>query len=119
MTAYAVPERSAHGNYPRASRMNKFSDGLNHIHEIVASQAVRIAVPIETDADFCLQHKHRWLHYKSSGAVEDLAQTETNSLTFDDDDWTAVFDLDTVDWLAYGDAYLVTGVTFAEEDVNP
>ena len=121
MTAYAVPPSFAHGDKPTAANLNKLSDGLDHVYELVPTYSVNQAVAELGTADrVYFTHRQRWVHYKSSGQILDPAGlADTVSLPNTSDDWANVYDLDQIGWLAYGAGYWVQGVDFALEDTTP
>lgn len=120
--AYSAPPSFAHGDYPTAANLTKFSDGLNAIYTAVnGKSAVFCARTKESGTDansfYTLVHVFRWLFYTGEGSITNIAQDETTPLP--DTGGTNIFDLNTVDWLTYGMVYRATGVTFALEDWEP
>jgi len=123
MTAWATPAVYSHGDYPIAANLNKFSNGQLHIYEKAPDILFCNAVPYITSGEYMrFVHRHRYLHYKSSGQLVDnvVGQVEeTISLPNTTDDWVNVYDLDQVSWLSYGAVYYVTGVDFCQEHATP
>ena len=121
MTAYAVPDKYSHGDQPTHTSLNKISTGQTHINELAPSIITTPAVPYLSTGEYMrMVHRHRYLHYKSSGYIEDPAGIEDDvSLSNTSDDWVNVYDLDQVAWLSYGAVYYVRGVDFAQEHGEP
>lgn len=122
MTAYAVPTQFSHGDKPTAANFNKWSDGCNHIYELLPTYTRNPAVAeMGTGESVRFTHRLRWLHYKSSGQILDPAGIEANTVTLPNtsDNWANVYDLDQIQWLAYGAMYDVQGVDFAQEWSTP
>ena len=121
MTAYATPPTYVHGYFPVASVLNKYSQGITHIEERAASvQRNPCTRQLGNGERVYFTHKDRYLHYKSSGQLIDVAGIEDDiALPNTSDDFANVYDLDQVAWLAYGSGYWVQGVTFAMELDDP
>lgn len=139
MTAYAQPAKFSHGDFPTAANLETINTALVAIAEIASdgtTPASGETLPqlnpavywnrekgeafgsrVQTDSDYWILHRHRYLHYKSTGAIEDPAGTGTAVSLSNEEDFN-VYDLDSVDWLAYGQMYKVTGVDFCMEDSN-
>lgn len=129
--AYSAPPLWEHGDIPTAADMNKYSDGLNAIYTALVAKrhfpAAKVRQYLSTGADthfqavttdnsYCVAvHTMRFLVYGGSGALTNLAGTETTSLQ-DITGGTNIFDLDSVGWLNYGQVYRITGVAWAMED---
>ena len=125
MTAYVTPHIFAHGEFPTAANLNTISVGQISINErkpyaLFAPCTAKMTTGQATG----FYHRHRWLHYKSSGQLIDpvryadpleLAGEEEVSLPNTSDDWFNVYDLDSVAWLSYGALYFVQGVDFVME----
>ena len=120
MTAYAVPPTFAHGDYPLAAELNKIRDGQLYFYETLPTYGPRPCVrEVGTGEQVTFTHRHRWLHYKSTGTIIDPAGIEPDiDLSNPSDSWVNVYDLDSIAWLAYGALYYVEGVTFASEELT-
>ena len=138
MTTYSVVDEFAHGDYPLAADLNKIKDGINHIGEewedgttpsasdelthrneaVYQNRENGVGSTGREGSDFTFIHTQRWLHYTSSGAIEDLAGLE-DAVSLSNDSTYNFYDLDTVSWLSYGSLYRVTGVDVCFEDYEP
>ena len=115
---YAAPPRWSHGGTNvSAARMNIYSTNQDIIDGLLGSASYSLASPSgQSEATFYLIHKFRYLWFASNGAIEDVSGVgEPVSVTEENSTFTQ-FDLDTVDWLFYGDLYKVTGVSWCAED---
>ena len=115
--AYAVPPRWAHGDVTvSAANMNKYSDSIVAIEARVGTAATSIAtLGGWSEATIWLFHRDRYLYFMSNGAIVDPAAVGDSVTLTETDGWITVMDLDTVDWLVYGDLYKVTGVSWCQE----
>ena len=116
MTAYAVPPEWEHGDYPLAADLNKIRDGQLYFYERMPTYAVNSCVKeLGSDASLTFTHRHRWLHYKSTGDITDAADA-SNTESLSNQSTVNVYDLDSIAWLTYGSVYYVDGVNFASEE---
>jgi hypothetical protein len=148
VTTYAQPPTYTHGSFPTdtdtatatTQPLQVLSDNCNAIAELITDGTTPAANELlpkrnpaiywnrekddyisgqnDKNSDFCFTHTHRYLHYKSSGTIEDIAGLES-AVSLPNESTYNVYDLDTVSWLVYGMAYLVRGVDFCAEDVDP
>lgn len=119
--AYFVPPRWAHGDTDVTSaEMQKYSNSICAIAAIAGSAKLQWAVIAgQSEATFTVIHKARWLFFQSTGEIVDPSGVgESVSISEVDGTFTR-YDLDTVDWLAYGQLYQVTGVSWCMEDSEP
>lgn len=121
MTTYVAPQQWSRGNVPTAALLNKYSTGLNAIHETTGDMAVNPCVQAYlSEAVFFLTHTHRYLFYLSKGEIEDPNGVEDPvSLTEQKTGAVTRFDLDDVGWLNYGKVYMITGCSMCLEDSTP
>lgn len=123
--AYQVPPRWAHGDTDVThTEMQKYSDAIAAIYAVAGGGKKHWATwanqsDIGVSNPFVLIHRGRWLFFSSNGAIVDPSGVgDTVTISEVDDTWTR-YDLDTVDWLAYGQIYHVTGVSWCMEDDDP
>lgn len=119
--AYQVPPRWAEGDTDVTStEMQKYSDSIAAIYAVAGDAKFQFATAAnQSEATFVLVHRARWLFFSSNGAIVDPSGAgDTVTISEVDDTWTR-YDLDTVDWLAYGQVYYVTGVSWCMEDEDP
>lgn len=97
--------------------MQKYSDGLTYLNTAIGV-AYNWAVPYSQMPDtqtYYLIHSQQYLVYKSTGRIVDITGTN-DDISLDDGDTYNSYDLDTIDWLAYGDLYRVVGCSVCMED---
>lgn len=104
-----------HGDYPTAADLNAYSTDLNAAHNLLGDVGISKGCWHESNARFYLNHVYRYLYWDSVGKVESLDGANSVSLS-EPPTGVGQMDLDTVDWLQYGQIYLVTGVTWCIED---
>jgi hypothetical protein len=119
--AYAVPPRFSHGSTVSAAEMQKYSDGLNAIHDALPLEKISWGIPysnMEDTQTFFLIHKRRWLIYKSTGEIQHPTEPETYpAVSLSDTGGICAADLDQeVDWLVPGMLYKVVGCSVCFED---
>lgn len=132
--AYTVPKVWSHGDVPTAALMNAYSTSLTEIYNKLAGKrhcrGVKCRQWLSRTADTLFDgmvdtnnsyqaetHLLRWLFYGGEGAIVSLDGTESTPLS--NDGTVNIYDLDSVDWLNYGQAYHITGVDWAMEDWEP
>lgn len=144
MTTYALPKTDwAHGDFPVAAELNKLSTAQTHINELNYASARVDLVPYNTVDDtvwrYTFTHRKRYLYYLTDGsqaAVLPYAATYSAPTTWNSPSWRSangtslsgsvgnlddidggvqVFDLDSLDWLQYGERYVVYDVWGAME----
>lgn len=121
--AYQIPVQWAHGDVPTAALMNKYSDALNAIHDIVGDKlkalpAAHALAGVDNDYHVFV-HRYRWLWFQSNGTLEDIADPVNNTQTLTEDEEPTLLDLNTVDWMYFGKIYACTGVTWCMETRDP
>ena len=109
-----------HGDVLPAADLNALSAGLNTARTASGDAVLNFATSgaYGTGAVFWLVHVQRYLHFKSTGKLQNASGTQETSLSTGDAEY-GVLDLDGVDWLAYGSLYTVTGCEMACEDSEP
>jgi hypothetical protein len=107
-----------HGDKPTATLLNEYRTALIEAHDGLGDLAGWSIAQIATsESRYVLLHTDRYLHFVSNGQISDLAGTVATIDDINEDDTgQGVLDLDTLDWLVYGELYLVTGVTVCVED---
>jgi hypothetical protein len=101
--------------------MQKYSDGLNAIHDALPLEKISWGIPysnMEDTQTFFLIHKRRWLIYKSTGEIQHPTEPETYpAVSLSDTGGICAADLDQeVDWLVPGMLYKVVGCSVCFED---
>ncbi len=109
-----------HGDTLPAADLNALSAGLNTARGQSGDAVLNIATSgaYAPGAVFMFVHVHRYLHFKSTGKLQNITNTEETGLSTGDSEY-GVLDLDGVDWLIYGGLYKVTGCEMACEDSDP
>lgn len=124
--AYQIPPRWSHGDKPTAALMNKYSDALNAINDVMGEQ-VAYAVPLfpsvggaSKPIQVWVIHRWRYLHYSTlaSATATIVDPSGTNdAITIPASDSAIVsYDLSGVSWLSQGQAYYVVGCDMVAED---
>lgn len=115
--AYTPPRQWAHGDQPAAADMQVYSDGLTYLQTAIGG-AHHFAAPYSQMPDtqtFYIVHSQRFLVYVSSGKLRDVTGTNED-ISLGNSETINSLDLDTVDWLTYGDLYAVIGCSACMED---
>jgi len=141
MTAYVVPPTWEHGDYPNAVDLNKLSSSQKHLHENTPSSVQHPLAFYNTNDSvqqwIVLTHTYKNLYFATDGSEAKImkyspdysdnnawgsetwlsANSETLSETNGNLDAIAIgtFDLDSLEWLSYGDQYVVFDVWGAYE----
>lgn len=107
----------AHGDTLLAADLNALGTGLNTARTLSGDAILNVPTQgaYAAGAVFFLIHTQRYLHFKSTGKLGNITNTEETGLSTGDAEF-GVLDLDGVDWLAYGQLYKVTGCEMACED---
>lgn len=105
--------------YVTAAALNQFVAELTALNLPVWPPA-NLAGPIErSEGKFTLHRQRRYLVFKSQGdLVDPTGANPSVSLSEQEGEYTSL-DLDSVEWLAYGMEYRVTGVSTCYEDDLP
>jgi hypothetical protein len=104
------------GDKPTATILNEYRTALIDAHDGLGDLADwSIAQQRTSESRFVLLHTYRYLHFTSSGTISELTGANEEEIN-EDDSGQGVLDLDTLDWLIYGELYLVTGVSVCIED---
>lgn len=109
-----------HGDTVTAADLNALSAGMNTARTLSGDATLHYLAQgaYGPGAVFYLIHTQRYLHFKSTGKLGNVTNTEETGLSTGDAEF-GVLDLDGVDWLAYGQLYKVTGCEMACEDSEP
>lgn len=110
----------AHGDTLPAADLNALSAGLNTARGLSGDAVLNVATSGAYgtgNVNFFI-HTQRYLHFKSTGKLGNITNTEETGLSTGDSEF-GVLDLDGVEWLAYGSLYTVTGCEMACEDSEP
>ena len=112
-----------HGDKPTATLLNEYRTALIEAHAALgdlsgwSAASDNVYAAEETwPVVFVLLHTWRYLHFVSSGKIMELDGSNERDINEDDETGQGRLDLDTLDWLVYGQLYRVTGVTICMED---
>lgn len=107
----------AHGDSVTAANLNAIDTTLDDAYARIGDVAYQALAPGADDDNntFFFIHRYRYLYFKSTGEIASLDGTNTAGLSEKNDTFTAL-DLDGLNWLSYGQAYVVTGCEMACED---
>ena len=110
----------SHGDTVSAADLNAYSTALTALHARILSTSIRMATPNQYGSGniYRFVHRNRWLHFKSTGQIKNAAGTQQATLSPINDTYTS-FDLQSLNWLAYGQLYQVVGCDMASEEVTP
>ncbi len=109
----------AHGNYPTAAGMNAIADTYDAAHTALGDYSLSPGCVKASSATFHLVHSQRYLHFSSTGALEDISGVFPDVSLSESDTGVGALDLDSVGWLVYGQLYRVTGVSACLEHSEP
>lgn len=105
-----------HGDTPTSTILNEYSTALESAHDTLGDLGGwSPAMEHNSEAVYLVLHTNRYLHFVSNGEITDLTGANVEEIS-EDEDGSGVFDLDTLDWLTYGQLYYVTGVSICCED---
>lgn len=133
MTAYAVPAIFSHGQYPNAVDLNTLSAAQTHLDEVLPTYGQHPLAFYNTNDSVqrwvILTHKSRYLRYFCDGSETKIMRYSmdfTDNNAWGSETWladnstslgetngnmdaivVATYDLDSIDWLDYGDQYVV------------
>lgn len=104
------------GDDPTATILNEYRTALIEAHDGLGDLANWSIAQIRiSEAQFVLLHTHRYLHFTSVGQIKALDGSNSQDIN-EDESGVGVLDLDTLDWLVYGQLYRVNGVQVCMED---
>lgn len=127
--AYQTLPQWAHGDTVNAAAMNKYRDSLNAVRALSAGKLWIPATPVlwlgilgapdTSKYKYELMHKYRYLIYIGEGKLYSADESETTTLANSaGGTGTNTYDLEGVNWLSYGQRYIVKGVTVCMEVGN-
>ena len=99
-----------------AANLTEYSTALTAAHTLLGDTAQVYAVHLASSAFFHIWHTHRYLWFKSAGQIVSIDGANTVGLSEPTGGGTGMVDLDTLDWLQYGQLYTVSGVSACIED---
>ncbi len=108
-----------HGWYPTAAMLNPIADTYDAAHTALGDYGMSPGCVKASSATFHLVHNQRYLHFSSTGAIEDISGAFPDVSVSESDTGVGALDLDTVGWLVYGQLYRVTGVSACLEHSEP
>lgn len=105
-----------HGEQPTAAILNEYRTALIDAHTTLGDDGGWSEAHEKiSEASFVMLHTWRYLHFTSTGQITDLYGN--NALDLEENaDGQGRIDLDTLDWLVYGQLYRVNGVSVCMED---
>lgn len=109
----------SHGQKPTAFVMNALADALDAAHTALGDYGVSPGCCKASSAVFFIVHNQRYLHFSSTGNLEDISGVFPDVSLSESDTGLGALDLDTVGWLVYGQLYMVTGVSACLEHSEP
>lgn len=109
----------AHGDTPTAALLQPIVDTLDDAHAALGDVRLSPGCCKGSSAVFHLVHSQRYLHFSSTGTLEDIAGVFPDVSLSESDTGVGALDLDTLGWLAYGQPYRVTGVSACLEHSEP
>lgn len=115
-----MAQQWAHGDGNTAAAFNAYSTELTALHAAIGDAEIVSCVPHKYGSGniYWFVHRQRWLHFKSTGTIENSSGSQTSTLSPVNDTYTSL-DTHTVSWLAYGQLYKVVGCDMACEDETP
>jgi len=109
----------SHGQKPTALTMNAIVTALNDAHTALGNYGASPGACKASSSTFFLVHSQRYLHFSSTGNLEDITGVFPDVNLSESDTGVGVLDLDSVGWLVYGQLYMVTGVSACLEHEEP
>ena len=102
---------------PTAAKLNALSDCFDEAHTSLGDTARNIPAEAQYGSGqiWYMRHIYRYLHFASNGAIVDPTGTYPDVSISEDDTGQGVLDLDTISWLAYGQLYRLTGISWCLE----
>lgn len=120
---YAAPARWIHGDEVTAAKLNIYSTDLAFFNTVYAGKNAHFAtmqLAGERHTSYFIVHRYRWLWFRGEGRLDKFGPAPQDGTDLSSGNvWAMAMDLDSVAFLHYGDQYLITGVTFAFEDLQP
>ena len=105
-----------HRQSPTPTLLNEYSAALNAAHDGLGNFAEwSVAQRRTSESVYTLQHVYRYLHFTSNGKIMELNDSNEQDIN-EDETGRGVLDLESLDWLIYGQLYKVTGVSVCLED---
>lgn len=116
--AYSTPKVWSHGDTVSHTDMQKYSDCLDYIHNILGDAlrnfpAAHARPSIDHD-HHAMVHRYRWLQFQSDGELVDPANS-ANTISLNEEAEPTTLDLRTVSWLYPGKVYFVRTCTWCRE----
>jgi len=106
-----------HGDVVTAAYLNAYSTELTALRASIKDAEIVPCMPDQYSSGnvYWFFHRHRWLHFKSTGQIKNAAGTQQATLSPVNDTYTS-FDTHSLSWLAYGQLYQVVGCAMASEE---
>lgn len=116
-----VPHKWTHGDEVTSARLNGLITAMDEIYAVRRDYPFLIATPYaSTGETFTLYKQRRYLHFGSTGTLEDPTGVEDDiTLSEDADIGRGTLDLESVDWLAPGAMFYVNGCSWCWLDDEP
>jgi hypothetical protein len=102
---------------PTAAKLNALADVIAEAYVILGDVGTEFPAEGQWGSGqvWRMVHVYRYLHFSSSGAIVDPTGVNPDVSISEDDTGQGVLDLDTVSWLAYGQLYKLTGISWCME----
>lgn len=99
--------------------LNPIADAYDAAHTALGDVGVSPGSLKSTFATYYILHSQRYLHFSSTGTLEDISGVFPDVSLSESDTGVGALDLDSVGWLVYGQLYRVTGVSACLEHSEP
>ena len=116
------PKWWSEGDTVTHTELNKYGTALTEAYNDLGDYGIQFASPFRLQSGdvFTVYKTHRYLHFRSVGALDDPSDIyDSITLTEDPDTGRGTLDLDTVDWLIYGQKFYCSGVNAVWLDEEP
>ena len=102
---------------PTHTKLNTLIDVIDEAHTALGEVGTEVPAEAQYGSGqvWWMIHIYRYLHFSSNGAIVDPTGTNPDVSISEDDTGQGVLDLDTVSWLAYGQLYKLTGISWCTE----
>jgi len=99
-----------HGDYPLSADLNKLSDNDEYFDEVINPDIFGARY----GSRITYSHTYRYLWFKGTGTIVDLSDSG-NTVSLSDDGVPTQYDLDSIDWMAYGKLYHAINLDYSLE----
>ena len=102
-----------HGDYPLAAELNKLGGNDTYFNDVIDPNVFGARY----GSRITYSHSYRYLWYEGTGTIVDLADV-ANTVSLSDDGVPTQYDLDSIDWMAYGKLYQVVNLDYSLESTD-